>query len=77
MVYNNIMTPEELKTWRKSHDFNQGQLAEMLGVQLFTVSRWETGSRKIPSFLYLALEAIEKRGGEIGTQQHMETKRRK
>jgi len=39
-------------------------LAEALGVIPLTVSRWERGVREIPSFLGLALEALECRGGD-------------
>lgn len=49
------MTPDELKTWRKQASLSQGNLAVLLGVDVITVSRWETGRRKIPPFLELAL----------------------
>ena len=37
----------------------QEDLARRLGVIRLTVARWETGSRSVPSFLSLALEALE------------------
>ena len=42
-----------------------------------TVSRWELGVREIPSFLHLALECLEMKGGESkkGTQKRKEVKR--
>ena len=46
----------------------QQQLASLLGVFNVTIARWETGVRKIPSFLHLALIGLEKtkmKGGEI------------
>jgi len=60
------VTPEELRSWRKRNGFSQGKLAKVLGVAPQTVHRWETGRREIPSFLHLALECVEKRGGETG-----------
>ena len=59
------MTPEELRNWRYTHEYSQSQLAKVLGVIPFTVSRWERGEREIPSFLYLALKSIKKKGGGI------------
>lgn len=38
-----------LKTYRKSHEpaLSQAELARTLGVSRLTVTRWETGERKI------------------------------
>lgn len=58
------MTPEDLKRWRQSNVYSQQRLADALGVFQVTVARWETGVRKIPSFLALALRALELEGGE-------------
>lgn len=47
--------------------FTQVTLAKALDVIPITVSRWERGVREIPSFLMLALEALEckaKKGGK-------------
>jgi transcriptional regulator with XRE-family HTH domain len=69
MGYTIIMTPKDLKKWRAEHGYTQGQLAEALGVfGKITVSKWETGSRKIPALLPLALlglETLVKKGGTI------------
>jgi transcriptional regulator with XRE-family HTH domain len=62
--YDKRMTPEDLKTWRKQHGHTQQSLADALGVIKLTVGRWETGARHIPSFLHLALDALECKGGE-------------
>jgi transcriptional regulator with XRE-family HTH domain len=55
------MTGQELKSWRRRLGISQGKLARHLGVYQVSVSRWETGARAIPSFLPLALEALEYR----------------
>ncbi len=55
------MTGSELKQWRKKWGITQVELARMLGTHQVTVARWETGVRKIPFLLPLALEALENR----------------
>ena len=59
------MNPTELLRWRKKHGYSQIKLGKALGVATITVYRWEKAKRGIPSFLDLALESIEKRGGEL------------
>jgi transcriptional regulator with XRE-family HTH domain len=61
------MTPADLKAWRKNHNYTQQELADALTVTKLTISRWERetegkNKRQIPSFLHLALEALECRG---------------
>jgi predicted transcriptional regulator len=51
------MGRDELKLWRKKWGITQVELARMLGTYQVTIARWETGSRKIPFLLPLALEA--------------------
>jgi transcriptional regulator with XRE-family HTH domain len=55
------MNGEDLKLWRKKCGITQVELARMLGTYQVTIARWETGVRKIPFLLPLALEALEKR----------------
>jgi transcriptional regulator with XRE-family HTH domain len=72
------MTTKELQVWRKKNGFSQSQLAEVLGVTPLTISRWERGDRKIPSFLALTLECLERKGDESkakGTKKKKEVKR--
>lgn len=57
------MSPKELTAWIEASGYNRLELAEMLGVSNVSVSRWEHGTREIPSFLHLALECLEKKGG--------------
>jgi DNA-binding XRE family transcriptional regulator len=66
------MTAQELKEWRRKWGLSQDELAKALGVFRVSVSRWETETRAIPSFLPLALEALENRmqkGGKHGHNQ--------
>jgi transcriptional regulator with XRE-family HTH domain len=53
------MTPEALRAWRQARNLTQGELGAILGVTWVTVSRWENGHRAVPSFLELALRAID------------------
>ena len=55
------MEGKNLAEWRKQWRLTQRQLANVLGVDVMTVSRWERGVRSIPSHLPLALEALENR----------------
>ena len=63
------MTGNELQAWRRKQGLTQEQLANCLGVIRITITRWETDVRAVPSFLPLALEALEnrmKQGGRDG-----------
>ena len=53
------MTPQDLKQWRIKNGYTQALLAKALDTHVITISRWENGAREIPSFLYLALDALE------------------
>ena len=60
------MDKGELKEWRNKHSFTQVALAQALGVYQVTIARWETGVRKIPVFLPLALETLVRRKRKRG-----------
>jgi transcriptional regulator with XRE-family HTH domain len=58
------MNSKELIKWRRRNNYSQSQLALALDVDVMTISRWERGIRKqIPSYLHLALECLEMKGG--------------
>jgi DNA-binding XRE family transcriptional regulator len=60
------MKTKELKRWRERFSYTQEELARALGVYQETIARWETGKRKIPPYLHLALEALGKRSQKGG-----------
>lgn len=62
-----FVTANELKSFREKHGLSQQELADELRVARNTVSRWENEERRIPEFLNLALETIERR---IKEQSH-------
>jgi putative transcriptional regulator len=55
-----IMEKDELKKFREDLELSQAELAKQLKVATNTVSRWEIGTRKIPEFLDLALQTIQR-----------------
>lgn len=55
------MTGKELKEKRNELELTQEQLASELGVTANTVARWERGEMKIPPFLHLALETVQRK----------------
>lgn len=40
-----MTTEHPLRRWRRARDMTQGELAQLLGVRLFAVSRYERGER--------------------------------
>lgn len=54
------MDAKDLKAWREDNKITQQSLADLLGVKVLAVSRWECGVRKIPSFLHLTLKELER-----------------
>jgi transcriptional regulator with XRE-family HTH domain len=55
------LTPAELKRLRLRLDLTQTELADQLGVARNTVTRWETGARKIAPPIAIAIRAVAQR----------------
>ena len=57
-----MSTPEEtvhpLRAFRQRMNYTQPDAARLLGVSYVTVSRWETGERKIDSELVLKISRL-------------------
>ena len=76
-MYTNCMIPAALKRWREHYDYSQVQRADLLSVDVMTVSRWERGVSKIPPFLHLTLECVEKKGGTKAVKGTTKTKKKR
>ncbi|MEI6611118.1 MAG: helix-turn-helix domain-containing protein [Deltaproteobacteria bacterium] len=70
------MEREELKKWREVNGYSQGQLARILEVDVMTVSRWERGIMKMPSFLKWALAYLELKGNALKPKLKRERKKK-
>ena len=60
-----------MKAWRETRGLTQAQLATLLGVQVFTISNWETGrtKRQAPGrLLELALKELDRELAEKGSR---------
>ena len=71
------MTPEDLKKWRTEHGYTQITLSHALRTHSMTISKWERGEREIPSFLHLALDALECKNKEVKKNKGTEKRKRK
>jgi transcriptional regulator with XRE-family HTH domain len=47
------MTPEALRLWRTGRGLTQAQLAELAGVSVRQIKRWEAGAHPVPKLLEL------------------------
>ena len=54
-----ILAPSEVAEWRLAHNLTQKAMAQMIGVSLFTLCRWEGGAVRPMPMLALALEALD------------------
>lgn len=49
----------QLRAWRRQRWLTQTQLAELLGINMTTVQRWENGFSTVPPYLPLALAHLD------------------
>ncbi len=55
------MEGRELKEKREKLELTQTELADILGVKMNTVYRWESGILSVPQSIELAMETVERR----------------
>jgi DNA-binding XRE family transcriptional regulator len=53
------MKGSELKAKRESLGLTQTELAEILGVKMNTIYRWESGILTVPKSIELAMKTVE------------------
>jgi len=59
------MTPEQLKTIRKTWNYSQPEFSELLGTKLRTYQDWESGKGRVPSIISLTLVLLRERDQRI------------
>jgi DNA-binding transcriptional regulator YiaG len=55
------MEGKELKEKREKLELTQTELADILGVKMNTVYRWESGILSVPQSIGLAMETVERK----------------
>jgi DNA-binding transcriptional regulator YiaG len=55
------MEGKELKTIRKELNLTQTELADILGVKMNTVYRWESGILEVPKYITLAMQTVKQK----------------
>jgi len=58
------MEGTELKQKREHLGLTQTELADILGVKMNTVYRWESGILTVPKSIELAMETVERKFGK-------------
>lgn len=60
------MEGNELKAKRENLGLTQTELADILGVKMNTVYRWESGILTVPKSIELAMETVERKHKKNG-----------
>jgi len=63
-----MVSPKDLREWRKANRYSQGKLAKLIGTTQVTVGNWELGKSRIPPFLGFVLTAVQSGLEPIGGQ---------
>jgi len=53
------VSAEQFKKLRERKGYSQAEVARLLKVTVRTVSRWETGERKVPHIAIMALDGVK------------------
>jgi transcriptional regulator with XRE-family HTH domain len=56
-----LVSAEQFKRIRKRKNLTQAQVARLLKTTIRTISRWETGARKVPHIATMAIEGLKAR----------------
>lgn len=60
LEHKTVQSTNPIRLWRKHHRLSQTRLAELLGVTLLTVHRWEVGIQHAPAYVHLALRELDR-----------------
>ena len=55
-----VVTSKHLRAYRRTKGLNQAEFAELLGVALKTLSRWEAGAQKILPYVLYVLRKLKR-----------------
>ena len=69
MIVFQLMEGSELKAKRESLGLTQTELADILGVKMNTVYRWESGILSVPKSIELAMETVERSQKQISNKR--------
>jgi transcriptional regulator with XRE-family HTH domain len=53
-----MLTPEAIQQFRKDRGLSQQQLASILGVDVATIARWETGQANVAGTALVVLQTV-------------------
>ena len=66
------LDPDYFIRWRKTQGLTQQSLADVLGVNISAVKKWETKARKLPPYIGLVMAAIEAGLPPVGQEYMIE-----
>lgn len=58
--------------WRKRLGLTQVRLTEILGINVRTIKKWESGERRLPPYIGLLMAAIEHGLDPLGAEAMIE-----